>query len=57
MGRLGETPYLCRIFRILVSDGVDLSVGCSGVKVGFQEGLEIGIGALGIKINLVCSGV
>jgi len=50
-GRLGVTPYLCRIFRIPVSDRVDLAVGCSGVKVGFQEGLEIGIGALGMKLS------
>ena len=50
-GRLGETPHLCRIFGILVSDRVDLSVGCSRVKVGFQEGLEIGIGALGMKLT------
>ena len=50
-GRLGETPYLRRILRILVSYQVDLGVGCSGVKVGFQEGLEIGIGALEMKIE------
>jgi len=54
---LGETPYLCRIFRILVSDRVDLSVGRSGVKVGFQEGLEIGIGAVEMEIKPARSGV
>jgi len=48
---LGETRYLCRILRILVSDRVDLSVGCSRIKVSFQEGLEISIGALEMKLS------
>jgi len=37
--RSEERPYLCGIFSILVSDRVDLGIGCSRVKVGFQEGL------------------
>ena len=49
---LGEAAYLCRIFGILVSDRIDLSVGCSRIKVCFQEGLDIGIGALEMKIKL-----
>jgi len=50
-------PYLCRIFRILVSDRIDLGVGRSRINVGFQEGLEIGIGALEIEIKPTCSGI
>ena len=49
--RLGETPYLCWIFRILVSDRIDLGVSCSGVKADFQEGLEIGIGAVETRLG------
>jgi hypothetical protein len=57
VNRLGEVAYLCRVFRILVSDRVYLGVGCSKVEVLFQERLDIGIGALEIKIEPVCSGV
>jgi hypothetical protein len=54
---LGEVAYLCRVFRILASDRVDLGVGCSKVEVLFQERLDIGIGALEMEIKLVFSGV
>ena len=54
VNRLEEAPHLRRIFRILVSDRVDLSVGSSRVKVCLQEGLDIGIGALEIRIKPAC---
>ena len=54
MNRLGEAPNLCRIFRILVSDRVNLSISSSRIKVCLQEGLEIGVGALDIKFKPAC---